>query len=222
KVRENGRLVAAKEASSRNASQATPEEKLKTAPTSQNSETAQELTVDSVRWRAVDKVADVSSSASPPVSTPDVASKPSTKIASASATLSADSASTGQASPIAATAVRKTPASTGATVPQIKRNADAPKPNKFQPVSSRTSAAFDAAGVLARLPKAPKGAPQYVLTRPVGANRFEVVSYLEAENGVSLEPSVGRNIGVKGTLGTIQIGENAQKLTTVQTVFERN
>lgn len=222
KVRENGRLVAAKEASSRNASQATSEEKLKTSPTSQNGETAQELTVDAVRWRAVDKVADVSSPASAPVLTPDAASESSTKIASASATLSADDAQTGQASPIAATAARKAPAPTGATVPKIKRNADAPKPNKFQPISSRTSAAFDAAGVLARLPKAPKGAPQYVLTRPVGDDRFEVVSYLEAANGVSLEPYVGRNIGVKGTLGTIQIGENAQRLTTVQTVFEQN
>jgi hypothetical protein len=106
------------------------------------------------------------------------------------------------------------------TVPKIKKNANATSPNKFQPISS-SDAAFDAAGVLARLPKAPKGAPQYALTRRVG-DRFEVVSYLETENGVSLEPYVGRNIGVKGTLGTIQIGEKAQKLTTVQTVFERD
>ena len=83
-------------------------------------------------------------------------------------------------------------------------------------------AAFDATGVLARLPKAPKGAPQYALTRPLGDARFEIVSYLEAENGVSLESYVGRDVGVKGTLGTIQIGEKTQKLTTVQTVFERD
>ena len=106
--------------------------------------------------------------------------------------------------------------------PEIKKNAAATKPNKFQPVASSGSAAFDAAGVLARLPKAPKGTPQYALTRRIDGNRFEIVSYLEAESGVSLEPYVGRDVGVKGTLGTIQLGEKTQKLTTVQTVFERD
>ncbi|MBQ8363574.1 MAG: hypothetical protein IJX36_06585, partial [Thermoguttaceae bacterium] len=88
----------------------------------------------------------------------------------------------------------------------------------FQPVSSRSVGSFDAYGVLAKLPKAPEGTPRYALTRPVG-DRFEIVSYLEAERNVSLERYVGRKIGVKGTRGTIQIGENTQKLTTVQTVF---
>lgn len=205
KVRQNARLIAA-------APKTTAQDPKETASTSQNKENAQELTVDSVRWRAVDKVADVSA--------PDSA----TPIASAAATLPADSGKTGAASPIASTASPKAPAPTGAVVPKIKKNASAPKPNKFQPVSSSTSAsaAFDAAGVLARLPKAPQGAPQYALTRPLGDGRFEVVSYLEAENGVSLEPYVGRDVGVKGTLGTIQIGEKTQKLTTAQTVFERD
>ena len=203
-VRQNARLIAA--------AKTTAQDPQETASTSQNKENAQELTVDSVRWRAVDKVADVSA--------PDSA----TPIASAAATLPADSGKTGAASSIASTASPKAPAPTGAVVPKIKKNASAPKPNKFQPVSSSTSAsaAFDAAGVLARLPKAPQGAPQYALTRPLGDGRFEVVSYLEAENGVSLEPYVGRDVGVKGTLGTIQIGEKTQKLTTVQTVFERD
>ncbi len=225
KVRENGRLVAGKEASTPPRLRSTAEVASQTATTSENSETAQELTVDSVRWRAVDEsVADVSSPASPasPPSPPlDSAPRSSTKIVSASATLPVDSAKAEQTSSAGATTSAKAPASTETPAPKIKKNGGASKPNKFQPVSSQSSAAFDAVGVLARLPKAPKGAPQYVLTRPVG-DRFEVVSYLEAENGVSLEPYVGRNIGVKGTLGTIQIGKNTQKLTTVQTVFERN
>jgi hypothetical protein len=49
-----------------------------------------------------------------------------------------------------------------------------------------------------------------------------LITSTEPESGVSLEPYVGRNIGVKGTLGTIQIGENTQKITTVRTVFERD
>ena len=211
-VRENGRLVAA-------AKKTTAQEPQETASTSQNKETAQELTVDSVRWRAVDKVADVADVASTP-NVPDADSA--SKIASATATVSADSAKIGRASSIDATAASKAPAPTGATVPQLKKKTTTSQPNKFQPVSSSTSAAFDAAGVLARLPKAPKGAPQYALTRRVDGNRFEIVSYLETENGVSLEPYVGRDVGVKGTLGTIQIGEKAQKLTTVRSVFERD
>ena len=201
-VRKNAGLVAATK---------TPTKKTEKAETSsQVSETAQELTGDAVRWRAVDQTTNVSAANSP------------SKIVSATASLPVASAQTGQASPIAAAASAKTPALTGATVPKIKRQNATAKPNKFQPVSSQGSAAFDAVGVLARLPKAPKGAPQYALTRPVDGGRFEVVSYLETEKGVSLEPYVGRSVGVKGTLGTIQIGENAQKLTTVQTVFERN
>ena len=197
-VRANARLVAAQ----------TPTDKTNKAEKNdvpnQTSETAQDLTVDSVRWRAVDQAATASS-----------------KVASATATVPADSGDKiGQASSIGATAPPKAPAQVGATVPKIKKNANATSPNKFQPISS-SDAAFDAAGVLARLPKAPKGAPQYALTRRVG-DRFEVVSYLETENGVSLEPYVGRDVGVKGTLGTIQLGEKTQKLTTVQTVFERD
>ncbi|MBQ6826675.1 MAG: hypothetical protein IJO46_01570, partial [Thermoguttaceae bacterium] len=209
-VRANGRLVAA-------AKQATDASELKTpeqlATTSQNSETAQEITTETVRWRAVEPLADVPS--------PNSASGSTSPIASATNQDSAESVANGQASLIGATAPAKTPILTGATAPKIKTGAAASNSRKFQPVSSQTSAAFDASGVLARLPKAPKGTPQYVLTRRVG-DRFEVVSYLEAENGVSLEPYVGRHIGVKGTLGTIQLGENAQKLTTVQTIFARD
>ncbi|MBR4833154.1 MAG: hypothetical protein IKU86_02320, partial [Thermoguttaceae bacterium] len=87
------------------------------------------------------------------------------------------------------------------------------------PISSRSSDAFDAYGVLAKLHKAQNGTPQNALTRPVGA-RFEIVSYLEADQGVALEPYVGRKIGVTGTVGKFQAGQNAQKLTIVQTVFE--
>ncbi|MBR4977113.1 MAG: hypothetical protein IKY61_08650, partial [Thermoguttaceae bacterium] len=202
KPRGNARLVAA--------AQTSVNEAEKSASPSQNSENAQELTVDSVRWRAVDQTATV-----------PVADSPS-KVASATATVPADSGKIGQAVPIGSTATPKAPASVGATVPKIKKNAAAVSSNKFQPVSSQSSTAFDATGVLARLPKAPKGAPQYALTRPLGDARFEIVSYLEAENGVSLESYVGRDVGVKGTLGTIQIGEKTQKLTTVQTVFERD
>ncbi len=199
-VRANARLVAQK----------TTTDAKEGASPGQNSETAQEITVDSVRWRAVDQATTVSSADS------------SSKVASASATLPADSAPNGKASPIAATASAKAPASVGATVPKIQKNVGATKPNKFQPISSSKSAAFDATGVLARLPKAPKGAPQYALTRPLGDGRFEIVSYLEPANGVSLEPFVGRDVGVKGTLGTIQIGEKTQKLTTAQTIFEHD
>ncbi len=214
-VRENGRLVAAKEkTTAKNAPRSTTEDAKKTASTLQNKETTQELTADSVRWRAVDKVANVSETAPP--------SQISQVVSATATTFAADSDKIDRAAPIGATAPARLPALTRATVPQIKKDADAPKSNKFQPVSSRTSGAFDAAGVLARLPKAPKGTPQYALTRPVGGDRFEIVSYLEPENGVSLEPYVGRDIGVKGKLGAIQIGENTQKLTTVQTVFERD
>ncbi len=213
-VRQNARLVAAKETT-------TAKEAEKAAASSQNSETAQEITVDSVRWRAVDKVAS------------DSVADSASKVVSATAVVSDAPAAVGQASPIAATVSAKAPALTGATVPQtpkgnaatgskIQKGDAATGSNKFQPISSKSSAAFDAAGVLAKLPKAPKGSPQYALTRPVGDGRFEVVSYLETEKGVSLEPYVGRDVGVKGTLGTIQIGEETRKLTTVRTVFERN
>lgn len=203
--RGNARLVAAAQTPGNKA-----EKTEKMDAPSQTSEAPQDLTVDSVRWRAVDQTATV------PVAESDA------KIASAEATVPADSDKIGQAAPIGSTAAPKAPASVGATVPKIKKSAAASPAKKFQPVSSPSSTAFDAAGVLARLPKAPQGTPQYALTRRIDDNRFEIVSYLEAENGVSLEPYVGRDVGVKGTLGTIQIGEKAQKLTTVQTVFERD
>lgn len=205
-VRENARLVAAKEASTKSAPRSTAQASSPTATTLQNKENAQELTVDSVRWRAVDKTANVSSTS---------------PVVSAAATLPSDDSKIGRAASVAATATAKTLAPVGATVPQKKKDAASIKSNKFQPISSSKSAAFDATGVLAKLPQAPKGAPQYALTRPVG-DRFEIVSYLEAENGVALEPYLGREIGVKGTLGTIQIGEKTQKITTVQTVFEQD
>ena len=211
-VRENARLVAAKETTKpQNAPRSTTQSPKSTASERQAGETAQELTVDSVRWRAVDRNAEPSSADSTP------------KIASVAATVSADAAkATGRASLIGATASAQTPAAAKATVPKIAGSGDASKPNKFKPVSSQTSAAFDAVGVLAKLPKAPKGTPEYVLTRPVGDARYEVVSYLEAENGVSLEPYVGRDVGVKGTVGTIQIDQTPQRITMVRTIFERD
>lgn len=209
-------------------------ETARSASSSQTAQTARELTVDSVRWRAVEPNAlatsspsatDVSSEASSVA-----ASAPSNQVSTAVGTPKVANAETtdkiGKVSPIGATVSAKPPVLTGASVPQtnkksknanknVNKNADK---NAFQPVSSRSVASFDAYGVLAKLPKAPEGTPRYALTRPVG-DRFEIVSYLEAERNVSLERYVGRKIGVKGTRGTIQIGENTQKLTTVQTVF---
>ncbi|MBQ7813446.1 MAG: hypothetical protein IJ387_03000, partial [Thermoguttaceae bacterium] len=201
--------------------------------TAQTTPIAQELTVDSVRWRAVEPNALASPSpsatdASSEVSSVAVSSSsaPSNELSTAVATTKVANAETtgkiGKASSIGATVSAKPPVLTGASVPQT--NAKSKNANKnvdknaFQPVSSRSVGSFDAYGVLAKLPKAPEGTPRYALTRPVG-DRFEIVSYLEAERNVSLERYVGRKIGVKGTRGTIQIGENTQKLTTVQTVF---
>jgi len=204
-----------------------------TAQITSTSKTAQELTVDSVRWRAVEPNAPATSSSS----APDVSSETSSVAASSASAPSNAGTSVvsaikfantdkgdkiGKVSPIGANVSAKPPVLTGASVPQTnKKSKNANKnvdKNAFQPISSRNVASFDAYGVLAKLPKAPKGTPRYALTRPVG-DRFEIVSYLEAERNVSLERYVGRKIGVKGTRGTIQIGENTQKLTTVQTVF---
>lgn len=222
--------VAAERPTSEDARLASPAQ---TAQAAQITQTAQELTVDSVRWRAVEPNA----RKTPSPAGIDDASEPSTVAASAlpatsnalslaAATVKVANAETtdkiDKATSIDATVSSKPPVLTGAVVPQtVKKNKNGTQnagKNAFQPVSSRNVASFDAYGVLAKLPKAPQGTPQYALTRPVG-DRFEIVSYLEAERNVSLESYVGRKIGVKGTRGTIQIGENTQKLTTVQTVF---
>ena len=191
-------------------------------PAESTTQAAQELTVDSVRWRAVKT--DDGASANPVVSSnasPVPATSNGTAVAAATAEVAnAENAAdkTAKVSPISATVSSKPPVLTGASVPQTPKKSPNASKNAFRPVSSRSVAGFDAYGVLAKLPKAPKGTPQYALTRPVG-DRFEIVSYLETEEGVALERYVGRPIGVKGARGTIQIGENTQKLTTVRTVF---
>jgi len=222
--------VAAARPTAEDARLATP---VQTAQVAQITQTAQELTVDSVRWRAVEPNAlETPSSAetdgAPETSTVAASALPATSnaLSPAAATAKVANAETtdkiDKVSPIGATVSSKPPVLTGASVPQtVKKSKNGTKnadKNAFQPVSSRNVASFDAYGVLAKLPKAPQGTPQYALTRPIG-DRFEIVSYLEAERNVSLESYVGRKIGVKGTRGTIQIGENTQKLTTVQTVF---
>ncbi|MBR2003474.1 MAG: hypothetical protein IKK39_03565 [Thermoguttaceae bacterium] len=206
---------------------------VQTAQAAQITQTTQELTVDSVRWRAVEPNAlktpsSAGTDGAPETSTVAASALPATSNALSPAAATAKVANTettdkiGKASSIGATISSKPPVLTGAAVPKtVKKSKNGAKnadKNAFQPVSSRNVASFDAYGVLAKLPKAPQGTPQYALTRPVG-DRFEIVSYLEAERNVSLESYVGRKIGVKGTRGTVQIGKNTQKLTTVQTVF---
>lgn len=194
-TRQNAKLVAAKERST------TEKEAVKAIEPNQESRqiaqaerSTQETTTGGIRWRAVST---------------DAAAK----------TVSSSRSDVAKAAPIGTSAHAKAPTPTGALVsPKEKRNAIR-STNAFEPISSRSSDSFDAYGILAKLPKAPDGTPRYALTRPVG-NRFEIVSYLEAENGVALEPYVGRKIGVTGTPGSLQIGKNAQKLTIVRTIFE--
>lgn len=226
-------VAASSRPTSANARPASSLQTAQTAQTTKTAQTTQELTVDSVRWRAVEPNAlatsspsatDVSSETSPvAASSASAPSNAGTSVVSTIKVANADKVDEiNKVKPIGATVSAKPPVLTGAGVPQTnKKSKNANKnvdKNAFQPVSSRNVASFDAYGVLAKLPKAPEGTPRYALTRPVG-DRFEIVSYLEAERNVSLERYVGRKIGVKGTRGTIQIGENTQKLTTVQTVF---
>lgn len=197
-TRQNGKLVAAKEDAAENAATAKVAPTKEIAQNKQAEQNAQETTTDAVRWRAADSLAERSAKS-------DAASSARSNVASASS--------------VETTAPSKAPKPVGASLPQGQKRAPIRQTGAFEPISSRSSDAFDAYGVLAKLPKAPEGAPQYALTRPVG-DRFEIVSYLEAEQGVALEPYVGRKIGVTGTAGSFQKGENAQKLTIVRTIFE--
>lgn len=194
-TRQNAKLVAAKERST------TEKEAVKAIEQNQESRqiaqaerSTQETTTGGVRWRAVST---------------DAAAK----------TVSSSRSDVAKAAPIGTSAPSKAPTPTGALVSSKEKRDVIRSSNAFEPISSRSSDSFDAYGVLAKLPKAPDGTPRYALTRPVG-DRFEIVSYLEAENGVALEPYVGRKIGVTGTPGSLQIGQNTQKLTIVRTIFE--
>lgn len=194
-TRQNAKLVAAKERST------TEKEAVKAIEQNQESRQiaqaerpTQETTTGGVRWRAVST---------------DAAAK----------TVSSSRSDVAKAAPIGTSAPSKAPTPTGALVSPKEKRDVIRSSNAFEPISSRSSDSFDAYGVLAKLPKAPDGTLRYALTRPVG-DRFEIVSYLKAENGVALEPYVGRKIGVTGTPGSLQIGQNTQKLTIVRTIFE--
>lgn len=88
----------------------------------------------------------------------------------------------------------------------------------FTPVTSQSFDNFDSAGTLIELSNVSDGAPRYALLDKTG-NSFNVVAYLDAGKGVSLEKFVGQKVVVKGSTGTVTVDGNTLRHIVVSSLF---
>ncbi|MDO5566104.1 MAG: hypothetical protein Q4G59_05560, partial [Planctomycetia bacterium] len=92
--------------------------------------------------------------------------------------------------------------------------------SQIAPISSgqRISQGFDAMGILGHLPAKPQGYPPYVLVEKNG-EQMNIICYVQAESGQSLDRFVGRTIGIKGTRGWLKGEGESRMVLTAKTIF---
>ncbi len=88
------------------------------------------------------------------------------------------------------------------------------------PISSgqKSLQGFDAMGILGHLPAKPQGYPPYVLVEKNG-EQMNIICYVQAESGQSLDRFVGKTIGVKGTRGWLKGEGESRMVLTAKTIF---
>lgn len=88
----------------------------------------------------------------------------------------------------------------------------------FTPVTIRSADGFEAKGTLIAVSSPGDGAPRYALLDAAG-NNLNINAYLEASKGVILESFVGKKVGVKGSVGSVAVDGQINKLVIVSSVF---
>ncbi len=84
----------------------------------------------------------------------------------------------------------------GSPAPGLMHQELVRQPGQGSPNYSRTSSTrFEGAGIIHRLPNAPRGTPQYVIAAP----DRRILCYLDSEPGIDLEKYVGQSMGLNGS-----------------------
>lgn len=98
-----------------------------------------------------------------------------------------------------------------------KKSSKIRQTGSFTPITVRTKDGFDAKGALVAISKG-EGSPQYALLEAKDAE-FNVGAYVKAGRGVVLEKFVGKQVGVKGNVGTVEVDGKTYKLVVVNSIF---
>lgn len=88
----------------------------------------------------------------------------------------------------------------------------------FTPVVVRTKDGFDAKGTLIATASYGEGGPKFAIINQTGGE-LNIVAYVTPGKGVVLERFIGKQVGLKGSIGTVRVNDKVHKLVIANSVF---